>query len=152
VPKEAIATRKPVNGLDLEPARAYVAALDDPTSPPATLVWRSPSKASIHAPLKPGQVLSLQVSYAPGWHAADKTGPVPVHADALGLIVLEPRCEGDCEVNLAFGVSAEAWVCRVLSALVTLSLLALLANTKRGKNAVENLVRTNRARDSAQGM
>ncbi|MEP6715607.1 MAG: hypothetical protein ABJC09_08525 [Terriglobia bacterium] len=145
VPKEAIVTRRSFNGLDLEPARAYVAALDDPLLPLASVTWKSPSQAVVHARLKRGQVVSLQETWAPGWRAS-----APIHADALGLMVLEPDCVGDCEVTLSFGAGTEAWICRAFGALATLVLISLLAYAKRGKNAVQNLVGAHGSGDAVQ--
>jgi hypothetical protein len=126
VPREAIATRSPMHGLDIDPVRAYVAALDDASLPLADLVWQSPSHGVIRAIMKPGQVLSVQVSYVPGWRARVQGREVPVHKDAIGLIVAEPACNGPCDVDLKFGPTREAWICRILSALVTLSLWLLI--------------------------
>jgi hypothetical protein len=122
VPKGAIATRVPIHGLDIDPVRAYVAALDDATLPLADLTWTSPSHGTIQTAMRPGQVLSVQVSYVPGWRAKVQGREIPVGKDAIGLMVIEPGCDGPCEVDLAFGPSAEAWICRALSALVSLAL------------------------------
>ena len=52
-------------------------------------------------------------------------------------------------MNLSFGASGEAWLCRGFSALATLALIALFANTKRGKNPVQNFIGIHRARGIA---
>ena len=48
-----------------------------------------------------------------------------MHADAIGLMIAEPDCEGDCTVEMTYGVTTEAWVCRFLSGFVALGLVAL---------------------------
>ncbi len=62
---------------------------------------------------------------------------VPVHGDKLGLIAIEPACEGSCQVDLVFGVTTEGWVCRALSTLVTL--FALISLAVSGRSAVPQL-------------
>jgi hypothetical protein len=52
---------------------------------------------------------------------------IPLRKDGIGLIVLEPGCDGMCEVRLDFGATTEVWVCRILSCLVTFAMIALLA-------------------------
>ncbi len=146
IPKSAVVVRTPVNGLDLEPARAYVKALDDPALPLASVTWTSPSHATIRAQMAPGQVISLQETYAPGWYAPHAV----VTADALGLITIDPECKGPCQIELSFGAGTEAWLCRGLSLLAALFPLALFANAKRGKNAVQNLVGIHSAGDAGK--
>src|SRR6185312_130939 len=91
IPREAQVTRQPIHGLDLEPARAYVAALDDPSLPLVQLDWTSPSRAVIDAGIAPGQVVSVQETWMPGWRATANGRPVPVTGDKLGLIVIDPN-------------------------------------------------------------
>jgi len=73
IPKSAIVVRRPVHGLDLAPVRAYAAALDDPSIPPATLVWQNPDQARITATLSPGQIISVQINYDPGWPSSRRS-------------------------------------------------------------------------------
>jgi len=77
---DQLVRRAPVDGLDVEPLRPYVAALEDP-SPRARFRWRNPHDAAIAA----DQVLSVQASYAPGWHAAANGRPARLGSDRLGL-------------------------------------------------------------------
>ena len=127
VPREAIVVRQPIHGLDIDPARAYVSALDDTSLPLADLSWTSPTKATIRTAMSPGQVISVQETYMAGWQARIGDRDVPVHGDKLGLIVIEPDCNGSCLIDLSFGVTREGWVCRILSSLVTLVALFSLA-------------------------
>ncbi len=126
IPRDAITRRVPIHGLDIDPAKPYVAALDDSALPEASIQWQGNTHASIAAPMKPEQVISVQVSYVPGWKASVQERAVPTYADALGLITIEPGCTGDCRIELSYGVTAEAWVCRALSGMVTLALAAML--------------------------
>jgi hypothetical protein len=136
IPREAEVTRQPIHGLDTEPARAYVAALDDTTLPLADLQWQSPTRATIRTSIQPGQLISVQETWMPGWRATINGRTVPVHGDKLGLIVVDPTCNGACQIDLNFGVIPEDWICRVLSALVTLiALWALFKQSLRRQYA-----------------
>lgn len=126
VPRSAIVARAPLHGADVEPVRPYIAALDDPALPLASLKWEGPSRARITAGMTAGQVISVQESYAPGWRAAVGIREVPISKDGIGLIVIDPHCQGPCEVNLWYGVSTEAWLCRILSAVAILYLIRRL--------------------------
>ena len=77
------------------------------------------------------QVISVQETYMPGWQATVAGRDVPVHGDPLGLIVIEPGCNGPCHVDLSFGLTPEGWVCRILSVAVTLVSLIALGGTRR---------------------
>jgi len=127
IPAQSVVARAPLNGLDVDPIRPYVAALNDPTLPLADFSWRGTSEATIRSLMKPGQVLSIQVNYAPGWRATAAGREVPVRSDALGMLVVESHCDGPCEVLLKYGPTREAWICRILSTLVTLAWIAIVA-------------------------
>ena len=43
--------------------------------------------------------------------------------DPIGLMVVAPGCNGPCEVNLHYGLTTEAWICRLLSGLITVGML-----------------------------
>jgi len=125
MPREAIPTRAPIHGLDTDPVRPYVTALDNPELPLADFQWRGNSHFSVRAPMKRGQLLSVQVNYMPGWQATVGGRPIRAHGDSIGLLVLEPDCEGDCRVEAAYGLTTEAWVCRILSGFMCLVLMVL---------------------------
>ncbi|HVY91762.1 MAG TPA: hypothetical protein VHA14_03395 [Bryobacteraceae bacterium] len=131
IPREALVTRQPIHGLDLDPARAYVAALDDPSLPLARLDWTTPSRAVIDANMTPGQLVSVQETWMQGWQATANGRPVRVFGDKLGLIVIDPNCSGPCHVDLSFGLTTEGWILRVLSLGVTI--LAVLALVRRNR-------------------
>jgi hypothetical protein len=122
VPASAIAPRQPIHGLDVDPIRPYVAALDDPSLPLAEMTWQGMSRISIRAPMKRGQAISVQINYAPGWRARVPGRAIPVRKDGIGLIYLQPECEGACEIEMEYGPTREAWVCRGLSLLSVLAL------------------------------
>jgi len=110
-----LAPRTPAGGLDVDPLRPYVAALDNPAYPEAELRWLAPSRAAITANLERSQILSVQVNYHTGWHARANGRPCRVTADRLGLLVIEPACDGRCTVELSYDGGAEMWLARILS-------------------------------------
>ena len=126
IPASAVVNRRPIHGLDIAPVRPYVAALDDPTLPLAEIAWQNPDHARISAALSRLQVLSVQVTYDPGWRATVSGKSVPVHSDQLGMIIIEPNCAGPCDVDLEFTGGSERTACLVISLLTAIALAAML--------------------------
>jgi hypothetical protein len=107
IPANRIVARPPVHGLDVEYLRGYVAALEDPATPRAEMKWVNGHEGRIKTNLGPGQVVSMQVSYAAGWTANANGRRAAVHADGLGLMVIEPPCDGACDIKLRYAPTAE---------------------------------------------
>jgi hypothetical protein len=115
IPADAVPARTPVNGLDMEPVAAYVAALDDPRYPLATFQWKSLSQAEIHASADRGQVLAVQVTYVQGWEAWADGRRQRVRGDAIGQMVIEPDGSGPCEISLRYTGGKERLLTRAAS-------------------------------------
>jgi hypothetical protein len=113
IPREALVERAPVHGLDTGPTEKYVAAID--AAAPAEMRWSGPDHAVVRAVIRPGQVLSVQECYFPGWIATVRGEPRTVRADGLGMIVVEPGCSGDCEIDLRFAGNRWEWLFRAVS-------------------------------------
>ena len=141
VPVSAIPSRQPIHGLDVDPIRPYVAALDDPSLPLAEMTWRGTSGIRIRAPMKRGQAVSVQINYAPGWRARVSGREIPVRKDGIGLVALEPGCDGDCEIDMEYGPTAETWVCRGLSVMSILALGLILVRAVRVRAVRVRVVR-----------
>jgi len=121
VPPQAIVRRTPVNGLDVEDLARYVRALDDPALPIAALTWKNLHALRIQTTAQPDQAISVQITWHPGWHARANGREVPIGRDAIGLMVLEPRCDGSCAVEMYYDGGTELKIVLVLS-LITLGL------------------------------
>jgi len=104
-------------GYDDGAMKPYLAALDDPGLPTANLRWHTPSAATITADLRPEHLLSVQISWSPGWHASVNGDPRPAWSDQLNQLVVEPRCNGPCTIALTYDGGAEARISRWLSRL-----------------------------------
>jgi hypothetical protein len=111
-PSELI-NRSPVHGLDTDPLVPYVAALDRADRPQAQFHWINQHQARIEADVRRGQVLSVQVTYDPGWRASVNGARKPVRPDGIGLMVVDPGCDGKCVVDLDWTGGREArWTIR----------------------------------------
>ena len=100
---------------DAKPLEPFLAALDDPSLPEARFQWRNSSAASISADLRPDQLLYVQVAWEKGWNASVAGERRKTWADALGQMVVEPRCSGPCTAELVWDGGAEMMVARILS-------------------------------------
>lgn len=92
----------------------YVRALDDPAMPVVEWRWESPVRALAGGVWKPHHVLSVHMSYHPGWRASVNGQPRRVSQDALGQIVVEPHCDGGCTVVLEYDGGWEGRIAKML--------------------------------------
>ena len=119
-----LVSHPPIHGLDVTELRIYVAALEDPAAPLATLRWQGPDRAYVRVRLEPAEIVSTQFNYHPGWHAWVGGKPRRVYADGLGLMAIDPQCAGDCEIALEFDGGVESKACLAASAAVLLAAMA----------------------------
>jgi hypothetical protein len=124
VSPDEVVRRVPKHGADMEPLTRYLAALDDASRSRAQFEWVGSREAVIRGNVPPGNLISVQVSYHPGWTASTKNGPATVSRDELGMVVVDPHCNGNCEVRLFFDGGVERKVLRVLSIATWLALIA----------------------------
>jgi hypothetical protein len=106
----------------------YIAALDDPSLPLAELEWQGRNQIRVRTTASLGQVISVQVSYHPGWHAKVNGQARRIEADGLGLMLIRPQCNGPCYVELDYDGGWELRICRYLSfaAIASLFLIPIL--------------------------
>jgi hypothetical protein len=117
----------PVNVLDLKAARRLDAALEDPSLPVTPLAWKNESSLHISGLLQPADALFIQISYHPGWRAILHSKRVPIRPDGLGFMVLEPNCNGPCEIDMTYDGGPEmavAGFARLASLLIVLCCLS----------------------------
>ncbi len=120
VGKDALVATNP---LDYPAVTRYAAAVD--ADPKTRIVWSGPNRAIIQASLARPQVVSIQISYDPGWRATANGAAIGTQKDALGFLMLEPDCHGNCSIELiydggmqrramdllcVFGFAACAWI------------------------------------------
>jgi hypothetical protein len=124
IPTSAVIRRPPIHGLDVDEVSRFVAALDDPALPDAPLAWADPEHGHIAATVHPGQAVTVQVTYDRGWGAKANGRPTSISRDGIGLMVLQPACDGQCDIDLVFDVTSERNVCRLVSLLTMLAVFA----------------------------
>jgi hypothetical protein len=133
VPESAIVRRVPRDPDETADLEKYVAGLDDPSLPGTSFDWEGRNRIRIHTTVAPGQVLSVQESYHPGWHATVAGKPGKIFKDGLGLMWLRPECQGPCQVVLDYDGGWELRICRWLSwlAIASLAVVPLLWRARR---------------------
>ena len=147
VPESAIVRRVPTAGYDTKDVERYVAGLDDPSLPVTSFDWEGLNRIRIRTTGAGGNVVSVQETYHPGWHATVGGNPRKIFKDGLGLMWLRPECSGPCEIVLDYDGGWELRLCRWLSwlALAALALIptgcflrrhAMKTLRLRGKGAV----------------
>jgi len=137
IPRSALPARMPIHGLDVEPLRVYVDALEDPNNPLAEHQWQTLHSASIRTTVRAGDVISLQQTYAPGWRAFVAGKEQVVRADGIGFTFIEPTCIGECRIDLSYDGGRELLVARGGSAAVALAVVIVaFRRRKLGGTAV----------------
>jgi hypothetical protein len=131
IPLSAVVTRRPVHGLDVEPLRPYVAALEDPALPLASLVWENPVHGRIAATVAGSQVVSVQINYDPGWRATAGGRILHIHPDQLGMMIIDPDGAGPQAIDLEFTGGTERAVCLAISLVTAAALAGMLVWPKR---------------------
>jgi hypothetical protein len=131
IPESAMVRRHPIHGLDIDPVEAYVAALDDPALPSASLVWQTPERGRISTNVAPGEVVALQVNYDPGWEAREDDRPLRIRRDGLGLMIIDPGHSGPCKIDLAFTGGPERIACLAVSLAAALALICAMLWPRR---------------------
>ncbi len=126
IPNSAVVTRRPIHGLDVAPLGPYLAALDDASAPSAGLIWKNPDQGRIVAKMTGSDVISVQITYDPGWQARVAEKAVPLQADALGFMVIDPHCSGECTVDLDFRGGLEREITLAVSLMSAAILLVML--------------------------
>ncbi len=117
-----VVSRAPVNNIDLDQARAYVLALEDDSLPLVAMEWTDASGIVLDSSLEPNHLVSVQVTYRPGWRAQVDGRAIPIERDGLGFMVLTPNCQGPCEIELTYDGGFEMRVAKTLSLLCLMGL------------------------------
>lgn len=105
---------------DASSLRPYLAALEDPALPAADFEWHGSSAATIRANLRPEHLLSVQVTWDEGWNARVGGESRAVRSDKLGQMVVEPRCDGPCTVELVYDGGIQMRLARWISCIAFL--------------------------------
>jgi hypothetical protein len=122
----------PAAASDIAEIEVYGRALEDPSFPEAQMRWDGTNRIFVRADVSPGQAVSVQVSYHPGWHARVNGRTLPLRRDGLGLMWFAPDCQGTCDLELNFDGGWELRLSRYISfaAVALLLLLTVFAAMK----------------------
>ncbi len=119
-----LVSRTPINGIDVDPLRPYDAAIENPSFPAATFDWTTQHSATIKSDLPPNSVVSIQISWSPGWHAQVNGRSLRVFQDGLGFMYLVPGVHGPATISMDYDGGMEMIAAHWIS-LITLVLLGL---------------------------
>jgi len=118
----------PVPGQSRDVMR-YAAAIGDSSRAAARLEWLSSSAARIRTQSHRGELISVQVTWSTGWRALVSGAPRSVRADGLGFILIDPQCEGDCEISLNWtGLPDSTWSAAITAVALLLVVAAITVN------------------------
>jgi hypothetical protein len=127
IARSALVVRPPKTSEDVGEVERYVTGLDDPSLPGTAFAWEGWNRMRIRTTQTAGQVVTVQVNYHPGWHASAGGQSRPVHKDGLGLMWVEPGCNGPCEIVMDYDGGWELRLCRWLSWIAAAAVVAVCA-------------------------
>jgi hypothetical protein len=101
----------------------FVAAIEDASRPVLKVEWPDVSKLWITGPVRPGDLVAVQVNAADGWKAFQEGREIPWTADRMGFLVLhaspsvktriEVNYEGTTEQRAMAVICAAAWTAAI---------------------------------------
>jgi hypothetical protein len=130
VPASAVMWRAPVNMVDLLDARKLDAALADPALPAIPVQPVNDSAFRVSGTLRPEQDFMMQMSYHPGWHATVNSAPAAIRADGVGFMIVEPRCDGPCSVEMSYDGGLEMHIANYVRLAALILMLAAIIRDK----------------------
>jgi hypothetical protein len=129
LPRDGLVLSEPEDWHDTNNVHRFVEALDGAVH--ADWQWRGTDRAIIRGNIPAGSAVAIQVTYHPGWHATANGKGIPVRRDGLGLMWLDSPCAGPCEIELEYSGGWELRLCRWISALTLLAIVAWIYRTFR---------------------
>ncbi len=97
-------------GMSLEVLPAYHDLVEKgPDSPTATR-WNGADSISVHANVRVGQSVLVQVTYDPAWHAYSGSKELPIRQDAMDFMVVDAP-SGTHDLDLVFSTPEESRLC-----------------------------------------
>jgi uncharacterized membrane protein YfhO len=110
--------------------RAYVEVIEQGPPAAASLVHEGTDAMRVQAQISPGQSLVVQESYDPAWQAWCEGRRLPVRADAMGMMALDPPA-GPRQIRLVFSMPLENRIGWVLTAVALAAILMLAGRSFR---------------------
>lgn len=129
-PAELVPVRTPPK-FEYPDIQRYAQATMDGARAPASFEWTGASRARVRAKLQAGEVISVQIASFPGWKATVGGRPIPVSADGMGFVVLQPGHEGECEVDLAWSGRGD-YLASAMVSLGALGIIVMMIWRRRG--------------------
>ncbi|MDP9054243.1 MAG: hypothetical protein M3N93_08075 [Acidobacteriota bacterium] len=108
VDSAAIAAVPPLQGGDDRAALlSYIAAIENPAQPAATLQWQGSDAAVLHARTATGQSVLVQETWDPAWHAYENSRELSVRLeDRLGFMLIDAP-PGEHDIHMKFETPLE---------------------------------------------
>ncbi len=113
---------------DVEYLAAYAGVIEKGPDATPTVVRNGADVMLVRAKVEAGQSIVVQESYDPAWQAWAGGTQVPIHKDAMGLMVVDAP-PGEQEVRLEFVTPLENQVGRIVTLLTLLMLVGLIARS-----------------------
>ncbi|MSV27906.1 MAG: hypothetical protein EXQ52_04060 [Bryobacterales bacterium] len=121
-----------LRGYEPELAR-YVAAIGDNSVARLRVEWQGTRSLAIEGPIQAGHVISLQVSFDPGWTATQAGHSIRIDRDNIGFMVLHPAPASSARIEMRYNGTREQHLTALISALAWAGSIAGLSVSRRAK-------------------
>ena len=120
-------------GDDTERMGKYVAIVENPDQPAATISWHGFDEVDIQAKTTPGRSVLLQETYDAAWHATENGKELPVRLEPVMGFMLIDVPEGDHLIKMQFQTPLEnrAGQMLLILSLLTVAGLGVVAGLRR---------------------
>lgn len=119
--------KKPYNAIDKVALAEYVDWVDEKAKN-ADFAWLSNQEFKVKANTSKDEIISVQITYDPGWKI--KKGKGKIEKDTLGLLLIKPAQEGEMEFHLKHGKTFFDFL-GILITLATVGVLSYSVSKKR---------------------
>jgi hypothetical protein len=130
VPGTAMNIRPVTGAYDLEPLQPLINALDHPPAL-ASFRWLNQHEAEITARTGEGQVLFVQETCDPGWHAYEGPTEREIVCAPFGLITIDPAYAGPHTIRLVYSGDTEDRMARAAQVAGVLILIVWTLRARR---------------------
>jgi hypothetical protein len=125
----------PPTNRGLEYLGPFIAALHDTARPRLQEHWNGPGSLSLAGTIPADMLVSVMISYDPGWYATQGGKQIPIEKDGAGYMILRAEPAAHSEINLRYGGSSQQKVFTAASGIGWLVALIALRRSLRRKRA-----------------
>jgi hypothetical protein len=130
VSSDILQVKTPFNAIDEPPLYKYVDILEA-DHPPLQFKTTRNGLYQISGPIAAGELILVQMAYAPGWNARDeREHQLEVKRDPLGFILIKPQRAGAQSITLNYTQPWQVWIGWIVTIGTLVMMVFMLVSVK----------------------